>query len=40
MEHLDNEDWQRILFALRHYRHNSEFLATIGKVTSIVERLR
>ena len=29
---LDAEDWERILFALSHFRHNDKFLATLLRV--------
>ncbi|PWK57855.1 hypothetical protein [Silicimonas algicola] len=40
MEHLDEDDWARILFALRHFRHNDEFLTTTDRVTAILDRTR
>lgn len=33
---LSREDWQRILTALSHFRHNSDFLGTYERVRTLL----
>lgn len=35
-ETLDREDWENILHALAHFRHNPRFNETYGKVQAIL----
>lgn len=38
-EDLTREDWQRIADALTHFKHNTDYVATLEKVAAILQSL-